>query len=110
MGLLTEGTDYEIVGVQRGDVYNEIVVRTINTVDDTDTIAVDMTKYGINATGLMGVIGFEHTTDNSIVVQENPTCAVSSGTVTLTVAGSNDNNPRHFLIKGYADPNPTSAL
>ena len=57
---LTEGTDYKIVGVQRGDVYNEIVVKTINTVDDTDTIDIDLTKYGINATGLMGVEGYEH--------------------------------------------------
>jgi hypothetical protein len=110
MGLLVEGTDYEVVGVQRGDVYNEIVIRTINTVDDGDTIAVDLTKYGISATGLIGAIGFEHTTDNSVVVQENPTTSVSSGTVTLAVGGSNDNNPRHLFIRGYADPNPTSAL
>lgn len=107
---LTEGTDYEIVGVQRGDVYNEIVIRTINTVDDTDEIVVDLTKYGISPTGLMGVKGYEHTTANSIVVQEDPATIVSGDNVTLTVGGSNDNNQRYFLIKGFAVPNPSSSL
>ena len=110
MGLLVEGTDYEVVGNQRGDVFNTVVIRTINTVDDTDTIVVDLNKYGIADAGLMGVIGWEHTTDNSIVVQENPTTSVSSGSLTLTVGGSNDNNTRHFEVKGYATPNPTSSL
>lgn len=107
---LTEGTDYEIVGVEQGTCYNEIVIRTINTVDDTDTIDVDLTDYGISATGLIGVLGFEHTTDNSVMVQQNPTTAVSSGTLTITVAGSNDNNTRHYIVKGHATPNPTSSL
>ena len=107
---LVEGTDYEIVGVQRGDVYNEVVIRTINTVDDTDEIDVDMTKYGINSTGLMGVEGYEHTTANSIVVAADPTTTVSSGTITLTVTGSNDNNQRYYIIKGFAVPNPSSTI
>lgn len=107
---LTEGTDYEIAGVNRGDVYNEIVIKTINTVDDTDEIVVDMTKYGISATGLMGVVGYEHTTANSVVVQADPTTTVSSGSVTLTVSGSNDDNQRYYLIRGFAVPNPGSSL
>ena len=107
---LTEGTDYEIVGVQRGDCYNEIVVRTINTVDDTDEIDIDMTKYGISATGLIGVIGFEHSTANSVSVQQQPTTSVSSGTVTITVGGSSDNRQRYFVVKGFAEANPSSSL
>ena len=107
---LTEGTDYEIVGVQQGTCYNTIVIRTINTVDDTDTIELDLTDYGISATGLIGVEGWEHTTENSVAVQQNPTTSVSSGTLTITVAGSNDNNTRHFLVMGHATPNPTSSL
>ena len=110
MTALTEGTDYEIVGVQRGDVYNEIVIRTINTVDDADTLAVDMTKYGINATGLMGVVGYAHSTANSIVVAEDPTTTVSSGTITLTVTGSTDDLQRYYVVKGFAVPNPSSAI
>lgn len=110
MGALTEGTDYEIVGVNRGDVTNEIVVKCINTVDDGDTLTVDLTKYGIGATGLIGVIGFEHTTDNSVSVQAQPTTAVSSGTITITVGGSNDNNPRFYFIKGFKDAAGVSSL
>jgi len=110
MGLLVEGTDYEVMGVQVGTVFNEVVIRTINTVDDGDTLVVDLSDYGISDTGLIGVEGWEHTTDNSIVVQANPTTVVASGELTLTVSGSNDNNPRHYLVKGHAKPNPTSAL
>lgn len=110
MAALTEGTDYEIVGVNRGDCTNTIEVRTINTVDDGDTLAVDLTKYGISATGLKRVSGWEQTTDNSVVVQQDPTTSVSSGTITVTVGGSNDNNPRFFSIEGYATPNPGSSL
>ena len=110
MTALTEGTDYEIVGVQRGDVYNEIVIRTINTVDDADTLAVDMTKYGIQASGLMGVVGYAHSTANSIVVAEDPTTTVSSGTITLTVTGSTDDLQRYYVVKDFAVPNPSSAI
>lgn len=100
MAALTAGTDYEIVGLQRGDVYNEIVIRCINTVDDGDTLTVDLSDYGIAADGLVGVLGFAHTTDNSVSVQEQPTTAVSSGTLTITVGGSNDNDSRFYFVKG----------
>ena len=110
MGLLVEGTGYEIVGVQRGDVFNEVTLRTINTDDAADTIAVDMTKYGINATGLIGVDGYEHTTANSVTVHIDPTTAVSSGTVTITPGAGGDNRQRYFMIKGFADTNPSSAI
>ena len=107
---LTEGTDYEIVGVVSNGVYNEIVVRTINTVDASDEIEIDLTKYGIAKTGLLGVFGFIHTTANSVMAQEQPTTAVSDGTVTITVGGSTDNKQRYYLVKGFHDPNPSSSL
>lgn len=100
MGALSEGTDYEIVGVDRGDVTNEIVIKTINTVDAADTLTVDLTKYGIKAAGLMGVKGYKHTTDNSVSVTENPTTAVSSGTLTITVPAGTDNDARFYIVKG----------
>jgi len=109
MGLLVEGTDYEITGVQRGDVYNEIVIKTINTVDTGDTIVVDMTKYGINATGLMGVRGDVQTTANSIVAQADPTTSVSSGTITLTLTSGTDKQ-NTFIIRGFAVPNLGAAV
>ena len=109
MGLLVEGTDYEIVGVNRGDIYNEIVIKTINTVDSGDTIVVDMTKYGISATGLMGVRGDEQTTENSVVAQADPTTAVSSGSITLTTTGNTDKQ-KCYIIRGFTVPNPGAAL
>ena len=108
MGLLVEGTDYEVINAP-GPVYNEIVIKTINTVDSSDTIVVDLTKYGISATGLMGVQGFEHTTENSVVVLADPATTVSSGSITLTLtAGSNVQYT--FVIKGFAVPNLGAAV
>ena len=107
---LTEGTDYEVMGVNRGDVYNEVVIRTINTVDAADEIDVDLTKYGISATGLIGVRGWKHTADDSVAAAENPTTTVSSGTVTLTVPGGTNDDPRFYIIKGFATPNPGASL
>ena len=102
MAALVENTDYEIVGNQRGDVYNTIVIKTIDTVDAADTLTVDLTKYGIRATGLIGVLGFKHTTNNSVTVQEQPTTAVSSGTLTITVPAGTDNDARFYLVKGLS--------
>ncbi len=109
MGLLVEGTDYKIAGVQRGDVYNEIVIKCINTVDSGDTIVVDLTKYGLSATGLMGVVGFNQTTANSVVVQADPTTAVSGDNITLTLTAASDDQ-HYLIIKGFAVANPSSSL
>lgn len=109
MGLLVEGTDYEIAGVNRGDVYNEVVIKCINTVDSGDYIVLDLTKYGISPTGLMGVEGYNQTTANSVVVQADPTTTVSGDNVTLTLtAASNDQH--YLLVKGFAVPNPAASL
>lgn len=101
MAALTEGTDYEIVGVEPGPVASKIYVKTINTVDAGDTLTVDLTKYGIAATGLIGVRGDKHTTDNSVAVQEDPTTSVSAGVVTLTVPAGTDNDARFYTIRGF---------
>lgn len=103
MGALTEGTDFEIVGVNIGNCSNEIVIKTIDTVDAADTLTVDLTKYGISATGLVGVLGFKHTTNNSVMVQEQPTTSVSSGTLTITVPSGTDNDARFYFVKGLKD-------
>jgi len=110
MASLTEGTDYEVVGVNRGDCMNTIVIKTINTVDAADTLTVDLTDYGIHADGLLGVLGFKHTTDNSVMVQEQPTTAVSSGTLTITVPAGTDNDARFYLIYGLTETAGGSSL
>ena len=107
---LVEGTDYEVMGVNRGDVYNEIVIRTINTVDAGDTIDIDLPTYGINATGLVGARGWKHTTDNSVAVAENGETSVSGDTLTITVPAGTDNDPRFYVVKGFAVPNPAASL
>ena len=110
MGALTEGTDYEIVGVDRGDVTNTIQIKTIDTVDASDTLTVDLTKYGIKADGLVRVIGSAHTTNNSVSVNEDPTTAVSSGTLTITIPAGTDNDARFLSVVGYAETAGADAL
>ena len=110
MAALVEGTDYEIVGVEPGPVQSKIFIKTINTVDAADTLTVDLTNYGIAADGLVGVLGFKHTTDNSVSVQEQPTTAVASGVLTLTVPAGTDNDARFYEVKGFNKKAADSAL
>lgn len=67
--------------------YTEIIVETPNTADTGDTIALTLANYN-GATTLLSVQGFVHTTENSVIVAEAPTCAVSNGVATLTIGGS----------------------
>lgn len=76
-----------------------IQVVTAATVDDGDTLTVDLTKYGCR--NIHAVLGFIESTEGSIVVQEQPTTAVSSGTLTITVGGSTDDRIRTYYIFGY---------
>lgn len=73
---------------------------TAATVDTADTITVDLSTYG--CTNIHGIIGFAENTAGSIVVQEQPTTAVSSGTLTITVGGStNSDTVRTYIIYAY---------
>lgn len=110
MAVLVEGTDYEIVGVNRGDTHNEIVIKTIDTVDAADTLDVDLTKYGISENGLIGVLGFVHTTNNSVSVAENPATSVTSGVLTLTVPAGSNNDARFYFVKGLTKAAAASSL
>lgn len=65
-----------------------------NTTDTADTIDITLSSYGINASDLGGVLGFVHTTENSVLVQEQPTTSVSSGVLTITVGGSTVSNKK----------------
>ena len=111
MAALTEGTDYEVVDVGVGGMgIKEIFVRTINTADAADTLTVTLTDHGIAATGLVGVIGFKHTTDNSVMVQEQPTTSVSAGVLTLTIPAGTDNDSRFYIIYGIRKKAADSSL
>ena len=79
--------------------YKEIIVFADNTADDTDTIAIKLADYGI--TTLKYVKGYTHTTEGSLIIEEAPTTAVSTGTLTITIGGSTDDKARAFLVGGY---------
>jgi len=96
---LTEGTDYWIRRLG-GDGATELLVYTAATVDDGDTIDITLADYGIATDGFQFSTGFIHATANSIVTPENPTTAVSSGVLTLTVTGSTDNKKRSYRVVG----------
>ena len=69
------------------------------TVDDGDTITVDLSTYG--CTNIHGILGFTESTTGSVVITEAPTTSVSSSTLTITVGGSTDNKVRTFIIYAY---------
>ena len=73
-----------------------IMVETPNTADSDDTIAIVLADYGI--TTFLGIVGFEHTTENSVVTTEAPTTAVSAGTLTITIGGSSDDDEKRVYI------------
>jgi len=76
-----------------------IQVITAATVDDGDTLTVDLSTYG--CTNIHGILGFIETTAGSVVVQEQPTTAVSSSTLTITVGGITDDKVRAYYIFAY---------
>lgn len=104
MTALTQDTDYFIGQGLPNIGIKTMIVSTINTVDNGDTLDVVLSKYGIGS--IMGVIGFTHTTDNSVVIQEQPTTSISGGTLTITVGGSSANQIRHYLIYGNNAKHP----
>lgn len=106
MAALVAGTDFFVHEVSPNSQIVQVLISTKNTVDATNTIVQSLPKLGISAEGLIGVYGWKHTTDNSVSVKEFPTTAVSSGTLTITVPGGTDNDPRFYLIIGTSGKNP----
>ena len=82
--------------VRRLDEYRALVIELPSTVDNADTFTLDMGVYGCSR--LTAIFGNEHSTDGQVVVTQAPTTAVSSGTVTVTVGGSNANLTRSFVL------------
>lgn len=76
----------------------ELVITASNTTDDGDTIAITLADYGI--TTFLACDGYIHTTEDSVIVAEAPTTAVSAGVLTITVGGSTDNKKRTYVVKG----------
>uniref|UniRef100_A0A6M3IM85 Uncharacterized protein n=1 Tax=viral metagenome TaxID=1070528 RepID=A0A6M3IM85_9ZZZZ len=89
--------------VERGQQlsWKEIVVVTPATADAADTITLTLSNYG--ARYFAHINGVAHTTENSVIVQEDPTTAVSSGVLTITIGGSATNKKRIYrvLLQSY---------
>ena len=64
----------------------------------TDTLTMTLADYGIK--NVLAVRGFVHTTDNSVIVADAGTCAVSTGILTYTTEAANDNKKRVVLVFG----------
>lgn len=73
-----------------------VIIETANTADAADTVPLTLADYGI--TTVLGVSGWKHTTDNEVVVTEDPTTAVSAGVLTLTVPAGTDNDKRVYQV------------
>lgn len=89
----TTGTVYD---VRQNDKVTTLWVETA-ACSTGNTLTVDLTDYG--ATKIKGILGFVETTESSVVVQEQPTTAVASGTLTITVGGSTvTGKKRNYMI------------
>lgn len=105
MTAITEGTDYFVSQALPNAGFKTLLISTVTTADTDDTIEVDISKYGAGA--VMGVIGFTHTTANSVVVQEQPTTTMSGLTLTITIGGTAaTDQARHFLLFLASTKNP----
>ncbi|HCX23115.1 MAG TPA: hypothetical protein DHN29_14440 [Cytophagales bacterium] len=78
--------------------YKEILVHVSDVADDTDTVAVTLANHGL--TTFKYIKGYTHSTEGSIIIEEAPTTAVSSGVLTITIGGSTDNKARVFIVGG----------
>jgi hypothetical protein len=97
MTAITEDTDFFVSSGYPNVGFKTLVVSTVSTVDSGDTLDVDISDYGAGA--MMGIIGFIHSTQNSIVIQEQPTTTMSGMTLTITVGGVGaDNQARHYVL------------
>lgn len=76
--------------------FRAVKVETPATATSDDTIDITLSNYG--ATKIDGVVGFHHSTENSVVEQEQPTTAVSDGVLTLTVGGTSSTGKKVYIV------------
>ena len=70
-----------------------------NTTDASDTTTVDLwQECGMKR--LLGIKGWKHTTDNSVIVVENPTTVIDNGLLTITVPAGTSDDIRVYMLIG----------
>ena len=96
MGEITTSTITDVSPQQGRKI---IMVETPTTVDTADTIPITLADYGV--TTFLAIEGYTHSTENSVVIAEAPTTAVSAGVLTITVGGStNSDEKRVYIVYG----------
>ena len=93
VNCVEEGTDVNLNSIKT---VKTITFETANTVDAADTLAITLADFGM--TTVLGFIGSTHTTDNSVIIAEEPTSAVSAGVLTLTIPAGTDNDKRVIQV------------
>ena len=77
----------------------QIFATTPATADSGDTFDVVLAKHGVNT--FVSISGVVHTTENSVIVGEEPTTSVTTGTLTVTVGGVAANDQKRvYTILG----------
>lgn len=64
----------------------------------TDTLTLNLADFGLKK--VLSVYGVVHTTEDSVMVQESGTTAVSGGVLTYTTASGNNNKKRVVTVIG----------
>jgi len=96
MAALVENTDFFINQGLPNAGMKILIVSCINTVDSADTLDVDLSDFG--GASMCGIIGFTHTTENSVVIQEQPTVTMTGQVLTITIGGASNDQTRHYII------------
>lgn len=77
----------------------EVILRTGTTCTGaTDTLTMTLADYGISE--LVSVFGNVHTTDYSVMVEDDGTTAVASGVLTILTETGNDSKRRVYVVVG----------
>jgi len=90
------GTNILQSGTKNIKQVKHLLITVDSTAQASDTIEVDLADY--NGTELLGVAQYRHTTDNSVIVSEAGTGAISGTTVTLTIAAGTNDKSRAFEV------------
>lgn len=70
-----------------------------DTVDDTDSITIDIFKnFGMQR--FLGIRGFIQTTANSVIAEEAPTTTYDMNELVITVGGSTNDKQRFYVVYG----------
>lgn len=102
MTAITENTDYFVKSTLPNAGFKQLLISTVTTATTSDVISININNYGGGA--VMGVIGFKHSTVNSIVVQEQPTTTMDGQTLHITMGASV--GARHYLAYLASTANP----